>query len=283
MGIVPEEKCVVVNADDLGFSRGISQGILHAHRNGIVTSASLVANMPASEEAARVFGDIDSIGLGVHLNIAQGAPLSKEGRALADEGGRMNYTAAGSLFNCLVHPRLLSAIEAEYDCQIRWVLDHGIRPDHLDSHRHAHAFRPIMRATVRLAKKYGIQHVRWPREALPGWGWPVTRFKGRIVSKILSGMSLISALGEPSLRSTHGTWGIAHTGRIDAAWLLRAAEALRPGVTEIMTHPGFPNDLEGFSTRLIESRKAELEALCDPQVRESFSQHQIRLIPYGQI
>ena len=85
----PATKRAIVNADDLGFSDGVTAGILKAHREGIVTSASIVANMPSSEAAAGVLAEVPELGVGLHLNVSQGRPLSKAGRALADEDGLM--------------------------------------------------------------------------------------------------------------------------------------------------------------------------------------------------
>jgi predicted glycoside hydrolase/deacetylase ChbG (UPF0249 family) len=76
---------------------------------------------------------------------------------------------------------------------------------------------------------------------------------------------------------------VAHTGRISAEWLIRAAAAVRPGATEIMTHPGLAGDLDASATRLRESRRAELEALCDQTVRRAFDEHGVELIHYGQL
>ena len=100
---------------------------------------------------------------------------------------------------------------------------------------------------------------------------------------------LLNALGRraaglaPDLRATRGTWGVSHTGRIDAEWLIRAASRARPGVTEIMTHPGLGDDLSPAETRLLDSRRAELAALCDPAVRKAFERRGIELVHYGQL
>ena len=83
------EKRVIVNADDFGFSAGISAGIIRAHREGIVTSTTVVANMPAAEQAVEMLADAPRMGVGVHLNACQGLPLSDAGSALAGADGRM--------------------------------------------------------------------------------------------------------------------------------------------------------------------------------------------------
>ena len=278
-----KRKCVVVNADDFGFSEGVTEGILRAHDEGIVTSTTITANLPAAAPAVARLKDAPGLGVGVHLNVSQGPPLSPAGRALADEDGVMRSTAAAVLAGCVLHPRRLDAIEAECDAQIRWVLDHGIRPTHLDSHRHIHAFTPVFLRVARLARRYDIRFVRWHREVLPGPPWPVRADKQRWVAVLCNVFGLCNAHAATGVRHADATWGIAHTGRIDEPWLIRAARSVRPGVTEIMTHPGAGEDLDPGETRLLASRAAEREALCAPAVREAFRQSGIELIHYGQL
>ncbi len=273
---------LIVNADDFGFSPGVTEGILRAHRDGIVTSTTLMANMAAAEDAACLARQTPTLGVGVHLNICQGRPLSREALALADDDGVMRLSAGRALWLCATRPWLLRAVEAEFDAQVRWVLDHGIRPTHLDSHRHTHGWPPIFARAVRVAQRYNIRFVRRHREVLPG-GWPVGAGKQRRVCRALNVLGWINARLAPSLVATTGTWGVAHTGSIDANWLVRAAEAVPTGVTEIMTHPGLAAGADEAASRLRESRRRELEALCDPAVREALRRHGVELVHYGQL
>ncbi len=276
------QKRVIINADDFGFTAGITEGILRAHREGVVTSTTVAANMPAAAEAVRRLAEAPSLGVGVHLNVSQGPPLSKAGQRLAGPDGLMRRTAMGVIVDCVRRPWILRAIEAEFEAQIQWVLDHGIRPTHLDSHRHAHAFGPIFARVARLARRYHVRFVRWHREAL-GPGWPAAPAKQTRNRRVLDAMGWFNNLLGRDLRGTGGTWGIAHTGYLDAAWLKRAAERLPVGVTEIMTHPGLVDDLPADMTRLLDSRKTELAALCDPAVKEAFAKHDIELTHYGRL
>jgi predicted glycoside hydrolase/deacetylase ChbG (UPF0249 family) len=280
-----QAKKVIVNADDFGFSRGITEGILRAHREGIVTSATITTNMPAAEEAVARLAEAPALGVGVHLNACQGPVLSPEGAALAGEDGCMRRSAIGVMLACLCRPWLLRAIEAEFDAQIRWLLDRGLRPTHLDSHRHVHAFSPIFAGVMALARRYDIGRIRWSHERLAGGGWPAAPGRQRRLRWLVNRFSEANSVFVRPPRDVHGTWGIAHTGRIDADWLCRAARAVRPGVTEIMTHPGADDGGEppAEATRLTTSRRTELEALCSPRVRQAFAAGGIELVHYGQL
>lgn len=272
-----------MNADDFGFSLGVSEGIVRAHREGIVTSTTIAANMPAAEQAVAMLRGAGELGVGVHLNCSQGPPLSREGEALAGADGQMRFSAAGFLAACIVRPWMVKAAAAEWEAQIRWVLDHGVKPTHLDSHRHAHGWPPLFGRVAEMARRYHVRFVRWYGERLSGGGWPQAPMRGRAVSWALNVLASRHAAVGCDLRATVGTWGVAHTGRIDRAWLLRAAEAVGEGVTEIMTHPGLGEAGAGYGSRLGESRPRELEALCDPAVREAFEDGGIERVHYGQL
>jgi len=272
-----------VNADDLGWSPGVTDGILLAHRQGIVTSATLAVNMPDAARAATLAGAEGSLGVGIHLNLCQGRPLSKAGARLADPDGLMRLTGPDLIARCLARPALIHAAEAECDAQIRWAFEHGLRPTHLDSHRHVHAFAPLLARVVRLARRHGIPFVRWPRERLPGRGWPAAPRPQARTANLLRALCTLAVLTVRPPRATAGTWGIAHTGLITEAWLLHAARTLPPGVMEIMTHPGFSHDLDARDTRLLDSRRRELDALCSPAVRTAFAERQVERVHYGQL
>ena len=275
-------KHVIINADDFGFSEAITGGILHAHREGVLTSTTLAANMPAAAEAVAQLADVPDLGVGVHLNACQGPPLSDAGRQhLAGPDGQMAYTGDGLLKAALFSRRIRNALEAEFDAQIRWALDHGVSPTHLDSHRHAHGLPAIFKRVIRLARRYDIAFVRRYREVLPGRDWPRGEPKQRRIAKWLNRFGRLNPLWAKGRLLTTGTWGVAHTGSIDAAWLIRAAERLPDGVTEIMTHPGEADDLPDGQSRLGAARPGELAALCDPRVREAFDCAGVQRVNYG--
>ena len=97
---------LIVNADDLGWSAGVNEGILRAHRDGIVTSATLAANMPAAAAAVERLGEHRELGVGVHLNVCQGPALSARGRAVLTGGaGEMSATGTQIIRRCLLRPR----------------------------------------------------------------------------------------------------------------------------------------------------------------------------------
>jgi len=276
---------LIVNADDLGWSEGVNRGIFQAHREGIVTSATLAANMPAAEAAVAELDKHPGLGVGMHLNACQGRPLSRSAaRVLAPDGGVMDRKGAEVIRLCLFRPRLaLPAIEQEFAAQIEWALAAGLRPTHVDTHRHVHAWPAVFRLVAGLCRRYDIPFVRRHREVLVGRRWPAASRKQRRMSRILNLLGERCVRIAPSLLATTGTLGVAHTGAIDRAFLHRAVGSLGAGVTEIMTHPGYADDLDGRQSRLRASRRAELDALRDGDLRWAVVRRGIELVHYGQL
>lgn len=275
---------MIINADDFGWSAGITEGIIRAHREGIVTSATLAANMPDAAGAIGRMKEVPDLGVGLHLNATQGPPLSEAGRALlAGPDGLMNRTAIGLIVACIRRPRLIDAVAAEFEAQIRWALDRGLRPTHLDSHRHSHAFGPIFVRVIGLARRYDIRFIRRHRECLAGRGWPASTAKQRRNRLILNCLGAVNSAAGGRFMPARACLGVAHTGLISRAWLIRAAQTIRTGLTEIMTHPGLPDGLDESATRLRQSRLDELAALCSPAVRQEFGRNGIELTNYGRL
>ena len=96
---------MIINADDFGWSAGVTEGILRAHRDGVVTSASMAVNMPAAEAAARRLTEAPGLGVGVHLNVSQGPALSRAGTVFIGPDSLMNRSAVAVVAACVARPR----------------------------------------------------------------------------------------------------------------------------------------------------------------------------------
>ncbi|MCE5325539.1 MAG: ChbG/HpnK family deacetylase [Planctomycetaceae bacterium] len=284
MNLPRQLKRAIINADDFGFSPGISAGILRAHSEGVVTSTTITANMPAAGEAVGLLALAPRLGVGVHLNACQGPPLSEPARQrLANGDGQMALSAAALLRRLMLDPSLADAVAAEFEAQIRWTLDRGVTPTHLDSHRHIHALPAVFARVADLARRYNVRFIRAVDERVAGgWSsWPAAPLKQRLTSWMLRRWQRRAWRGHEDLRATTGLLGVAHTGVISADWLVRAAAEAREGTIELMVHPGLIDPAAAGLTRLRASREAELAALCDPRVREAFDKNQVELTHYG--
>ena len=290
------KKKLIVNADDFGLTEGVNQAILRGHREGIITSTSLLANGRAFDSAVALTRESPSIGVGVHLNLTEGAPLCSPSslRGLVDPGGSFCLTSARLALRLLCGAVGLNPVERELRAQIERLLAAGIRPTHLDSHKHMHLFPSIFRVLIRLAGEYGIGGIRCVREKVTHFGQLVLRHRGcssKIVKQYLVGFTL-SLLCMPQRRELRRAqlkfptycFGITPTGFLDALHLRQILEGLPDGATELICHPGtVDGDLRQTPTRLLNQRERELQAILAPEAKAMMAQLGIRLINYAEL
>jgi len=279
---------LVVNADDLGLTPGVNDGIFDAHEHGILTSASLLANAPATADAVRRARLHPALGLGAHLTLIDGAAILPPTRVptLVEGDGRFRRSWKPFIVACLQKRVSLVDVERELTAQIERLLRAGVQLTHLDAHKHVHAYPPIFSVVARLAVRFGIPVVRVPYERLSRWSQPDVGRDGWTARR----QALLNAAMWPwarrnwrtaaslGLRTPHFI-GRIHTGIVDKPALHGLLRAIGSGVTELMLHPGYVDDaLTGMSTRLLESRKQELDLLCHPDTRALILSERIALV-----
>jgi predicted glycoside hydrolase/deacetylase ChbG (UPF0249 family) len=277
---------LVVNADDLGLTVGVNNGIFDAHDRGILTSASLFANAPATVDALHRLRVRPSLGVGVHLALVDGTPMLPPGRVptLLEDDGRFRASWKPFIVACLRGRVALDEVERELTAQIDRIRSEGIRLTHLDAHKHVHAFPPIFAIVARLAERFRIPVVRVPYERWsPVWGDATARRTARR-------QALLNAAMLPWARRDHRTAlmhglrspqfvGRAHTGVLSVDSFAGMVRRLQPVVTELMVHPGYVDDtLVQTHTRLLSSREQELHVLCAPDTQHLLIKEQIQLI-----
>jgi hopanoid biosynthesis associated protein HpnK len=281
------EKRLVINADDFGLCEGVNKGIVEAHSKGVLTSATIMVNMPAAQQAVDLAKRLPKLGVGVHLNLTNGKPLCQ------DEGVKLLLNAEGDFglspgklsLASLISNKIRAAIEAELAAQIRWVIDNGLKPTHLDSHKHIHSFPTIFPIVCRLAKRFEIPAIRFtyePKQAcrLP---WPVTDEESRKRASLVRLMAKINRWQNRAFFKTDALLGVAHTGRINVNFFRAVTLYNTAATAEVMTHPGYTYDLDVTRTRLVKQREVELEALFSDKTRQYFKEAGIKLVHYGQL
>jgi hopanoid biosynthesis associated protein HpnK len=281
------EKLLVINADDFGLCKSVNKGIVEAHTKGVLTSATIMANMPAAKEAVELAKKLPNLGVGVHLNLTNGRPLCRDQsvKPLLNTKGDFGLSPGKLAVASLISGKVRTAIQAELAAQIQWVIDNGLKPTHLDSHKHIHSFPTMFPLVCRLAKRFAIPAIRFtfePKQVcqLP---WPVTDREGRKRAAMVRIMAKVNCWQNRAFFKTDALLGVAHTGNINVSFL-RAVSLYNPVSTaEIMTHPGYSYDLDASTTRLVRQREIELEALCSDKVKQYFKDAGIKLVHYGRL
>ena len=266
---------LVVNADDLGLTVGVNDGIFDAHDHGILTSASLFAGAPETPDAIRRARSRPSLGVGIHLALVDGTPTLPPRRVptLVEDDGRFRRSWKSFIVACLRGKVSLAEVELELVAQIERLRSAGVELTHLDAHKHVHAYPPVFAIVARLAGRFGIPVVRVPYERWSSVSGDI-RWGGRAGRQALLNAAMLPwahrdyrTAAAHDLRTPHFT-GRVHTGVLSATALAGIVRALPPGVTELMVHPGYHDDeLERTGTRLLESRQQELDLLCKLETR----------------
>ena len=281
---------LIVNADDFGMTSGVNRAVIESHTRGIVTSTTLMANMPAFDEAVRLARAHPSLGVGLHFNITQGAPVAEASRvrSLLNERGEFFGTSTALLRQMLTGKLRVLEIEIELRAQIEKALAAGLRLTHVDSHKHSHALPPIGEVIANVIGDYDIHAVRLPREH---WRIPRQNLSVNLIAQSLVALALaqLCRFGETTLRrakvNTADTFlGVSQTGFWSKRWLLDLIANLPEGVSELMTHPGYDDaELARANTRLRESRATEFALLTDPEIVTAVREHGVQLISYGKL
>ncbi|MGA9768294.1 MAG: ChbG/HpnK family deacetylase [Blastocatellia bacterium] len=284
---------LIVNADDFGFTRGVNTGIMRAFEEGILTSATIMANGDAFEDAVRLARANPSLGIGCHLAIIGGRPVAPvdDVSSLVDDDGRLPGTLT-DLMKMLLRKRVqIKAVEREFSAQVERCVRAGITPTHLDSHKHSHTHPLVMKALARVAVQFGIACVRNPFERVfaPARTGMVARARRPVYLKQYAMSAAIAprALSFKRLARAHGLkapdylCGVRLTGLLDSEAVRCVIESLKEGTTELMCHPGLHDEeLERAHTRLKRERQQELEALIDPATQKCADEQGVKLINY---
>jgi len=292
---------LIVNADDFGFTAGVNRAIVEAHTHGIVTSATLMANGRAFDDAIVSAKAVPHLSVGCHVVLIDGEPVldAKQIPSITSESipsessGRARFRDGLKSFaaRALAGRMDASEIESEAAAQIRKLQAAGIPVSHVDTHKHTHLFPAVLRPLLRAARACGVRAVRnpfGPRKPLrssellrrPGL-W--TRYAEVRILRVLAS-KFRDAANREGMVTSDGTLGIVVTGALDEKLFRAIATIIPEGSWEFVCHPGYnDDDLKVANTRLRESRETELRVLTMPEARGLLLHHGISLISYHEL
>ena len=272
---------LIVHADDFGLSEAINDGILQAHTEGIVTSASLMPTGGAFCHAVDLASVTPSLDVGIHLTLVEETPVSPPQSipSLVNDYGRFHPHASDFLRRYLRGKISLHEVRHELESQVRKVKDSGLQVSHLDSHQHLHALPGIWDIVQSLAAQFDIAAVRYPRESVHPYMWSDYSRWPRLVQ--LVALNFFCALvNRRNTTSPDHFVGFFYGGHLSREHLETVIRHLpRAGVREMMCHPGFAVGAEGYSHWQYRWRE-ELDALTDPKVKALVREQLIELVTY---
>ena len=281
---------LIVNADDFGLTRGINRAVAELHAAGALSSATLMANGAAFEDAVSIARANPALGVGCHIVLTDGEPVCppESVPTLIGSDGRSFRPKLGKFLQALIAGRIRAEdIAREATAQIEKVQHAGIRITHLDTHKHTHLFPMVARTLLEVAERAGIGAVRNPFE--PDWnrtlgqGSAPRRLAVRALTLLRPAFESIPQIEANTVRTTAGTIAISATGSLDADTLDELLHALpAAGDFELCCHPGYDDaELARIATRLRAHRDIEREALMAAIPRVSALPNAPELVSYA--
>lgn len=289
---------LIVNADDFGLTAGVNRAIVETHNDGVVSSATLMANSASFDGAVAAARSASKLSVGCHVVLVDGSPVSSPDAVdtlvaiRSDQPekfySRLSAFSARAMFGGFDRDQLVTEITA----QIRKIQAAGIHVTHLDSHKHTHIFPEILVAMLRAARVCGVRAIRNPFIPKKSTHGRLFKGKGDLWKRYGQARMLHSFSRQFRQRTKRagvltpdGLVGMIETGSLESAGysaLLRQAIASLPdGTWELVCHPGYNDaDLRAAGTRLLDSRDEERRFLVSPELRLFLEEQKISVISY---
>jgi hopanoid biosynthesis associated protein HpnK len=282
---------LVVSGDDFGAAPEVNAGIVRAHRDGILTSTSLMVTGDAAADAVRLARECPRLAVGLHLVLAQGRAAAPPAEIphLAGPDGRFGDAPVLNGLRYAWHwaRGRRAELAREIEAQLAAFAATGLPLAHVDGHVNMHLHPMIVPILVALAPRYRIRAVRLSREDL---GAALGYDRRHAVRKTLEGtvFHVLSALAASRLRAAgiavaDRVYGMHQTGHVDEPYLLALIASLPPGVSEVYCHPA-----EGTAPAMAPyqrgyDHRGEVAALTSPRVRTALASAGVELVSYADL
>ena len=263
---------------------------------GLLRSATLMANGAAFDDAVKMFRDREGFGTGIHFVVTGLKPVLPEEKlsGLLGPDGLLPPGPLGLLRRIGADKSLLDSMRRELFAQAEKVFDSGIKPTHFDGHKHVHIIPAVLDVIVEIAARFSIRWVREPFEPDGSWRFLPdlqTSLKPRFLKQLAAARvstfarrAFQSRVRGAGLKTPAGVYGISFTGLMNEGILKRFCGMLKPGLSELMTHPGVVDaELLSLKGRLVESRQKEKELLMSAEIKDFFEKNGISLHHFGEV
>ncbi len=277
---------LIVSADDFGMSAGVNAGIIRAHRDGILTDASLMVNGAGFADAVALARANPSLSVGLHLVLVQGRAAAAPAQIplLADAQGMFGMNPVWNGVRYFFLPGVRAQLRREIAAQLDKFAATGLPLSHVDGHLTIHTHPAVLAILIEYAPRYGIRALRLPREPLG----PALRYDRRhLVRKLFEGAAFTALsrrarprLAAAGIRHPDRMYGLHQTGHVSEEYLLSLLPQLPPGVSEIYSHAALPDDEARRWRPPDYASEQELQALTSPRVRAALDASGIARLTY---
>ncbi|MGH7738021.1 MAG: hopanoid biosynthesis-associated protein HpnK [Candidatus Tyrphobacter sp.] len=267
-------KHLIVTADDFGISTDTNEAVERAHREGILTTASLMVAEGAAQDAVRRARGMPNLGVGLHLALSNGRSMLSRERIpdLVDASGSFDTHLVRAGIRYFASPRVRAQLRAEIRAQFEAFAATGLPLDHVSGHNHLYVHPTLFAMVLEIGPEFGMKSVRVPFE-------PCALTAAGIGNALLVApwaARMRTRLKRSGIFANDAVFGLNDTGRLDEARALRIIDRLPDGVSELYTHPQSSRS-PGYA------RIEELQALLSPRVRAAIAERGVALVTYGAV
>jgi len=268
------QRRLVVNADDFGRSQSINEAVIRAHREGVLTTASLMVNEPGCEPAVSLARENPRLGVGLHLTLLCGrsALPPKKIPGLVNAQGEFGQNPVAAGFRYFWKRSLREQLRQEIRAQFQKFRETGLPLDHVNGHLHLHLHPVVFGILMEEADQLDIRHMRlthdpfWMNAGLARGRWAY-RVSHALIHDILAARAR-GPLQQRGIRHTQRVFGLLQDSRVDEEFVLNLLPRLPAGDSELYSHPS----LDKF--------KHEFDALISPRAKEQVKKLGVELIRY---
>jgi hopanoid biosynthesis associated protein HpnK len=280
---------LIVNGDDFGLAEPVNEAIERAHREGILTSASLMVGGDAAADAIERARHQPTLRVGLHVVLVEGRAIlpREEIPVLVDERGEFSTDLFAAGVRMFFAPRARRQLAAEIRAQFEAFRRSGLVLDHVNAHNHMHVHPTVLGLILEIGRDYGMNAIRVPYEpALPSWRalrtHPLRRALHALGFGVLAGAMRARLLHE-RIAANDFVFGLNDSGKMTEEVVLRLVEQLPEGVSEMYFHPATRRCPEIDRTMADYGHEEELAALLSPRVRASVERRGIERIAFGDL
>lgn len=282
-----KKKVLLVTGDDFGYCQSINNGIFEAYKNGILRNVSLIAAGEGFDHAVQILKQNPGLAAGVHITLVASKPVSDPGNisTLCDTSGYLPvdyFRFAAKLFSGRFK---MVDIEKEITAQVELVVNNGITPTHIDSHQHVHILPHVRDIFIQTAKKFSIPFIRIPKEQIDRASVkdyrPVQLLKYALTIPLID--SLKKRVKKSNLQYCKYFHGLMVSGKMSQPRLLNILKNVRPGINELMCHPGYPPPSNDPAHRWGYLWDTEREALTNKETLAFLESETIHICNFNEV
>ena len=273
---------LILNADDFGRSSFINEAVMKAHRQGVLTSASLMVSGEAVDEAVELSKQVPNLAMGLHLVLIGGRAVlpPRDIPDLVDQNGFFSKQPVSAGLRYFLSPKVQKQLALEMDAQFDRFSKFNLKLTHVNGHVHMHLHPTIFKLMLTLADQYNVKGIRLPRDDLwESLAWDKQFAGTKIMWAVIFGS--LSYWAQKRLKRftiTHGVYGLMQTGHMQEGYVLRLLHKIKVPSAEIYFHPSTQSNSEPLGPN-----PGDLKTLVNPELKEVIQRRGLILTDYANL